>query len=69
MNPGNDQDQSISDSLRLVRIETLLETMSKGDDDHEIRIRRLERWQWLATGLAGGIGGVLGQSIRALIGG
>lgn len=59
----------MSDSQRLVRIETLLEGIVKQDLDHETRIRRLERWQWLATGLAGGIGGVAGQSIRTLLGG
>lgn len=59
----------MTDSQRLVRIETLLEGLVKRDDDHEVRIRRLERWQWLATGLAGGIGGVLGQAARSLLGG
>ena len=60
---------SVTDSQRLVRIETLIEQMAKGDTDHEIRIRRLERWQWLATGLAGGIGGVLGQAAKGVLGG
>ena len=58
----------MNDSQRLVRIETLLEASSKQDLDHEVRIRRLERWQWLATGLAGGIGGVFGQMAKQLIG-
>lgn len=60
---------SVTDSQRLVRIETLLELMVKGDADHEARIRKLERWVFIATGIAGGIGGVVGQSIRAIIGG
>lgn len=59
----------VTDSQRLARIEVLLEMMVKGDADHESRIRKLERWQWVAMGFAGGIGGVIGQSIQALLGG
>lgn len=67
MNPTPDP-PSMTDSQRLVRIETLLEVVTKGNADFETRIRRLERWQWLATGLAGGIGGVLGQAVQQLLG-
>jgi hypothetical protein len=59
---------TMTDSQRLVRIETLLEGITKGNADHETRIRQLERWRWLATGLAGGIGGVLGQAIQNMLG-
>lgn len=61
-------DPTMSDSQRLVRIETLLEMLIKENSDFESRIRKLERWQWLATGLAGGIGGVLGQAIQSMLG-
>lgn len=60
---------SVTDSQRLVRIETLLEIAINKDKDHEDRIRKLERWMWIATGLAGGIGGVIGQGVQALFGG
>ena len=68
MNPVPDPPQAMTDSQRLVRIETLLELTTKQNSDFEARIRKLERWQWLATGLAGGIGGVLGQAIQTMFG-
>lgn len=67
MNPIPDP-PTMTDSQRLVRIETLLEVATKANSDFETRIRRLECWQWLATGLAGGIGGVLGQAIQQMLG-
>lgn len=62
-------DPAMNDSQRLVRIETLLEGDARTRDDHEVRIRRLERWMWLATGLAGGVGGAIGQSLQNLLSG
>jgi hypothetical protein len=44
----------------LARIEMKLDRTA---DDHEMRLRRVERWVWIATGLsmAGMISGVLAQ--------
>lgn len=64
----SDDPTPMTDSQRLVRIETLLEVMTRSNSDFETRIRKLERWQWLATGLAGGVGGVLGQAIQSMLG-
>ena len=42
----------VTDSERLVRIETLLIAMTSKGDDHEIRIRRLEKVLYAGIGFA-----------------
>ena len=37
-------------------------------EDHENRIRTLERWQWKATGIATGISGVFGAVAGMFLG-
>ena len=37
-------------------------------DDHENRIRTLERWQWKATGIAAGVTGFFGAISGLLLG-
>lgn len=54
---------------RLVRIETKLDIIITNYQDHETRIRKLERALWVAIGAAGLAGGVVGQLITPLIGG
>lgn len=54
---------------RLVRIETKLDLSNRTHDDHETRIRRLERTIWIATGFAAAAGGVAGQLAGHLFGG
>lgn len=54
---------------RLTRIEVKLDTAIARGDDHETRIRRLERVVWVAAGAAATGGGVLGAIIRQAVGG
>ena len=37
--------------------------------DHESRLRGLERWRWLITGIAAAGGGAVGAAATTLIGG
>lgn len=53
-------------AARLARIETKLDQLLRTRDDHEIRLRRIERWGWLVAGAAGAASG---QAIRILGGG
>lgn len=53
---------------RLVRIETKLDAQLTRSDDHETRLRRLERALWLATGAAAAAGGVVGSIASRLMG-
>lgn len=57
---------------RLVRIETMLQTMIASSDnthsDHETRIRKLERALWIAVGAASVGGGIVGQLLAPLVG-
>lgn len=50
---------------RLARIETKVDSLLTRDDDHEVRIRRLERWGLLLAGALGLAGG----QVSRLIGG
>lgn len=45
---------------RLISIELKLDAVINRGDDHETRIRRLERAVWIAAGAAMAGGGVLG---------
>lgn len=54
---------------RLVRIETKLDAAISRADDHETRIRRMERMLWLAAGAATAAGGVLGTVAQRIMGG
>jgi hypothetical protein len=54
---------------RLVRIEVKLDTQLTRADDHETRIRRMERALWLASGGAAAAGGVLGTIAQQIMGG
>jgi hypothetical protein len=50
---------------RLVRVETKLDIFL---NDHETRIRKVERWQWLLSGAFGFISGGGGALLVALFG-
>lgn len=65
MNPG-DLDPTMSDSQRLIRIETLLIGMASKGDDHEIRIRRLEKVLYIGIGIAAAGGSAIGSYIGQL---
>ncbi|HEX4816711.1 MAG TPA: hypothetical protein VFV66_28550 [Nonomuraea sp.] len=54
---------------RLARIETKLDNAIGRADDHETRIRRLERALWLVTGAAAAVGGALGSIVQQVLGG
>ncbi|WDS51658.1 membrane protein [Microbacterium phage Barnstormer] len=45
----------------LTRVEVKLDTVLSGHNDHETRIRALERKVWLVAGAAAVLGGVLGN--------
>lgn len=48
-------------------IADLKQSVDKVTDDHERRIRALERWQYIATGLAAALGSGVGASISSLL--
>ncbi|GAB3812061.1 hypothetical protein [Kribbella italica] len=52
---------------RLVRIETKLDLSNTNHQDHETRIRRLERSMWLIAGAAAAGGGIAGQLVAPLL--
>jgi hypothetical protein len=54
---------------RLTRIETKLDAAISRGDDHEHRLRRLERAVWVATGAAAAVGGAVGSVAHHLVGG
>lgn len=54
---------------RLVSIETKLDISISRVDDHETRLRRLERAVWVAAGAAAAGGGVVGSIAQQLFGG
>lgn len=56
----------MSDSQRLIRIETLLIGMASSDVDHETRIRRLEKVLWMGIGFAAATGSAVGSYIGTL---
>lgn len=60
-----DNDRYIIESL--AEIKTLLQGVLSKSEDHEIRIRSLERTKWLIAGLAATGGGTLGTLISTLI--
>jgi hypothetical protein len=54
---------------RLVRIETKLDQSNRTHDDHEGRIRKLERALWIVAGAGLVGGGLAGQLAPYLFGG
>lgn len=50
-----------NDTNRLIRIETLLVGIAARDDDHETRIRKLERALYIGIGLAAALGSAIGS--------
>lgn len=56
----------MNDSQRLVRIETLLIGMATRDDDHETRIRRMEKILWLGMGFSAAVGSAAGSYMGSL---
>lgn len=58
-------------SERLTRLETKLDLvitrLVDGHGDHEIRIRRLERVVWVASGGAAALGGGVGALLMSLL--
>jgi len=59
-------DVTQTDSERLVRIETLLETVVADKSDHETRIRRLERNMWIGMGACAALGSAAGSFVGSL---
>lgn len=57
-----------SEQERLIRIEVKLDQALHIDNDHEARIRRLERALWTASGFAAAGGGVVGALISRIMG-
>ena len=53
----------VSDSERLIRIETLLVQFSDHTKDHETRIRRLEKVLYIGIGIAAAGGSAVGSYI------
>ena len=61
-----EHDPTMSDSQRLVRIETLLIGMNNSDLDHEVRLRRLEKVLYIGIGMAAAGGSAIGSYIGQL---
>ena len=61
-----EHDPTMNDSQRLVRIETLLIGMTSQTNDHETRLRRLERIIFIGIGLAAAGGSAVGSYIGQL---
>jgi len=57
-----------SDRDRLVRIETKLDAYLPVQQDHELRIRALEKARWIIAGVAAAGGGAAGGVISSLFG-
>ncbi|MGH4001541.1 MAG: hypothetical protein ACRDTJ_29230 [Pseudonocardiaceae bacterium] len=58
---------NLTDRDLLIAVHTNVETLVKASDDHEARIRRLERWQYIATGLAAAAGSGVGAGIASVL--
>ncbi len=58
---------NLTDHDLLIEINAGVKTLVTKSDDHENRIRRLERWQYVATGLAAALGSGAGASIASLL--
>lgn len=56
----------VSDSERLIRIETILLSMTASDSDHELRLRRLEKVLYAGIGFAAAVGSAAGSYIGQL---
>lgn len=56
------------DTERLMRIETLLVGIAARDDDHETRIRKLERALYIGMGVAAALGSAVGSTVGTLLG-
>ena len=56
-----EHDPTMNDSQRLVRIETLLLNIVSKGDDHETRIRRLEKVLYIGIGFAAAAGSAVGS--------
>lgn len=55
--------QQLNDSQRLVVIETLVRESRDDQQDHEHRIRKLEKYWWLGIGFAAAAGSAGGSYI------
>lgn len=66
MNADQLPDPSMSDSQRLIRIETLLLGIVAKGDDHETRIRRLEKVLYVGIGMAASVGSAVGSYVGQL---
>lgn len=54
---------------KLDEIRSLLSTLKDRDEDHEKRIRKLERWTYLMTGAAAALGSGIGATVASLLNG
>ena len=66
MSNHNLPEPGVTDSERLIRIETILLSMKASGDDHELRIRRLEKVLWGGIGFAAAVGSAAGSYIGQL---
>ncbi len=64
--PMADIPPATNDTQRLIRIETLLEQQITNDNDHETRIRRLERMLYIGIGAGAAFGSAVGSYIGNL---
>lgn len=55
--------------VTVARIDEKVTTLLRQRDDHEARIRRLERWVWFATGAAAAVGSAAGSLTSTIVGG
>lgn len=62
-------DREVEVLERLTRIEVKLDVAVSRTEDHEGRLRRLERALWVATGAAAMTGGLVGSIASKILGG
>jgi len=62
MVPSNDHDL-------LIAMNTKLDVMLTSVSDHEVRMRRLERWFWVAAGMAAASGAGVSALVSTIVGG
>lgn len=60
----NEHERFIIESL--AEIKTLLQSIVHKTEDHELRLRSLERTKWLIAGLAAAGGGTIGSFLSNL---
>lgn len=63
MDGRSDVDHDLLIELK-VKLEGLIEKVGQLTDDHEKRIRSLERWRWITVGMSTVVATIMGYVVR-----